>query len=68
MYQSTEEYNNPGFCKCGTYIEEYGAIEIQDGQAYHPFTCKKCGIYGEEWYVLKYDCSVIQGQELVNKK
>ena len=44
-----------GYCpKCNTRIEDYGVLEVQDGCIYYPFTCKKCGFEGREWYDLTF--------------
>jgi hypothetical protein len=40
--------------KCHTTIEDYGTQELLDMQVYYPFTCKKCGFTGREWYDLTF--------------
>jgi hypothetical protein len=44
-----------GYCpKCHTEIVDYGSQELLDMQVYYPFTCKKCGFTGREWYDLTF--------------
>jgi len=40
--------------KCGEEIEDYGTQELLDMTVYYPFTCKKCGFEGREWYDLTF--------------
>jgi len=54
--------------KCGTPIEDYGTQELLDFTAYYPFTCKKCGFSGREWYDLTFTGFTDDaGEDVVNE-
>lgn len=34
---------------------DYDAVQFVDDQCYFPWTCKECGLQGEEWYRLEFN-------------
>ncbi len=50
----TEEIKSGECPRCHTTIEDYGTQELLDMTLYYPFTCKKCGFTGREWYDLTF--------------
>lgn len=65
--------NCEGLCPvCHSDNVDYESIELREGMAYFPYTCKNCGTEGEEWYNLQFaghlidDCDV--DKEILNKK
>lgn len=57
--------NEQGKCpKCDDTNLDYGAIRFEDGNmCYFPWTCKKCGMEGEEWYKLEFQGHNIYTEE-----
>jgi uncharacterized protein with PIN domain len=54
--------------RCNTTIEDYGTQELLDMTVYYPFTCKKCGFEGREWYDLTFTgFTDTQGNEMEDK-
>ncbi len=57
--------NCEGFCPvCHSDNVDYKSIELRDGMAYFPYTCKNCGTHGEEWYNLKFAGHLINDTEI----
>jgi hypothetical protein len=53
-----------GACpRCGKRDLDYGAMELEAGDCYFPFTCGKCKATGEEWYHLEYCDSIVKVED-----
>jgi len=53
--------------RCNTTIEDYGCQELLDMTVYYPFTCKKCGFIGREWYDLMFTGFTDDGGKEIGK-
>lgn len=57
--------NCEGYCPvCHSDNVDYESIELQEGMAYFPYTCKNCGTQGEEWYNLQFEGHMIDDLEI----
>ena len=57
--------HKPGICPfCGSDYLDYGGMEPEDNNmVYYPWTCKNCGLQGEEWYTLEFSGHEIKDGE-----
>lgn len=57
--------NCEGYCPlCHSDNVDYESIELRDGMAYFPYTCKNCGTQGEEWYNLQFEGHMIDDSDV----
>jgi len=53
------EQDCQGRCaKCGGDELEYGGRKVDGQELWYEYECEDCGDTGNEYYTLKYDCSI----------
>ena len=53
------EQDCQGRCaKCGSENIEYGSMKVDGEELWYKYECEDCGDCGNEYYTLKYDCSI----------
>ena len=43
---------------CDSDELEYGGMKVDGEECWYQYECRDCGDTGDEYYTLKYDCSI----------